>query len=66
MVRHFKEVAVCYDDDPQAVVQANKLVADLMFRGIIAYRVPIINDPGSMLQKEADTLVTSILKGKFR
>jgi len=66
IANNFKEVAVCYDDDPQAIVQANKLVADLKFRGVTAYRVPIVNDPGSMLQSEANTLVSNILKGKYR
>lgn len=57
----FQRVAVCYDDDTQAVVQANKLVADLRFRGVDAFRIPIVGDPGSMKQIEADYLVKQIL-----
>lgn len=66
IAKHFKEVAVCFDDEPQAIKQANKLIADLKFRGVKSYRVPIKNDPGSMNQKDADSLVNDILAGKYR
>lgn len=66
ITKHFKEVAVCFDDDPQAIIEANILVAELKFRGVNAYRVHIDNDPGSMSQKAANTLVNNILKGKYR
>jgi hypothetical protein len=58
----FDRVAVCFDDEPQAVLQANKLVKELVFRGHDAFRVPIVGDPGSMKQSEADYLVKQILK----
>ncbi len=57
----FKRVAVAYDDEPQAVQQALSLVADLKFRGVDAFRVPIVGDPGGMSQEEADYLVKQII-----
>ena len=59
--RVFKRVAVVFDDDPQAVVQANKIVAELKFRGVDAFRVNIVGDPGSMDQAEADYLVKQLI-----
>jgi hypothetical protein len=57
----FKRVAVCFDDDPQAKVQASKIVAELKFRGVDAFRVDIEDDPGSMKQEDADYLVKQLL-----
>lgn len=62
MAKAFKRIAVVFDDDPQAVVQANKLVAELKFRGVDAFRVDIVGDPGSMDQAEADYLVKQLIK----
>ena len=59
--KHFKNVAVIFDDDPQAIIQARKLVADLNFRGINAFRVPIVGDPGNLSEDNAKYLVNSIL-----
>ncbi len=64
IAKTFKRVWVAYDDDPQAIVQAGKLVGELLFRGIKAARVPIVGDPGGMDQREADLLVKDLLKGK--
>jgi hypothetical protein len=61
MARAFKRVAVCFDDDPQAVVQANKLVSELKFRGVDAFRVDIVGDPGGMKQEDADYLVKQLI-----
>lgn len=61
MANHFKRIAVVFDDDPQAVQQARKLVSDLKFRGVDAFRVDIEGDPGGMSQKEADYLVKQII-----
>lgn len=58
----FKRVAVCYDDDPQAIIQSTKLVAELKFRGVDSFRVDIKGDPGSMKQDEADYLVKQLIK----
>lgn len=62
MCTHFTRIAVVFDDDPQAVKQANKLVSELRMRGVSAFRVPIVGDPGEMPQEEADKLVASIIK----
>lgn len=58
----FKNVAVLYDDDPQAIVKAEQLVAELQFRRVNAFRVPITGDPGSLQKKEANYLSKQITK----
>jgi len=65
IAKTFKVVAVCFDDEPQAIAQAEDLIADLQFRGLTAWRVPIVGDPGGMNQKDADKLVKQILKTKL-
>jgi hypothetical protein len=62
MCKNFRRIAVCFDDDPQAIVQANKLVAELRMREIEAFRVPIVGDPGAMNQADANYLVKEIIK----
>ena len=62
IAKTFKRVAVCFDDDPQAITQANKLVSELKFRGVDAFRVDIEGDPGSMNQEEANYLVKQLIK----
>lgn len=56
----FKRVVVVFDDDPQAQVQAKKLIAELKFRGVDAFNVKIKGDPGSMRQKEVKELMQKI------
>jgi len=58
----FKRIAVIFDVDPQAYIQANKLVSELKFRGVDAFRIDIEGDPGSMKQEEADYLVKQLIK----
>lgn len=58
----FTQVAVCFDNDPQAKVQANKIVAELKFRGVDAFRVDIEGDPGSMTQEDANYLTKQLMK----
>jgi len=58
--KHFDEVFVIFDDEPQAVRQALKMVAELRFRGVRAQHVPIVGDPGGMSQTDADNLVKSL------
>lgn len=58
----FDRVAVCFDDEPQAVEQANRLVKELVFRGHDAWRVPIVGDPGGMKQEDANHLIKFISK----
>lgn len=59
--RVFKRVAVMFDDDPQAKLQASKIVAELRFRGVDAFKVDIEGDPGSMKQEDADYLVKQVI-----
>ena len=58
----FKRVAVIFDDDPQAILQSNKIVAELKFRSVDAFRVDIEGDPGSMKQEDADYLIKQLIK----
>jgi len=60
MKKHFDFVYVIFDDEPQAVIKAEMLVAELRFRGVGAMRVPIVGDPGGMSQEKADILVESL------
>jgi hypothetical protein len=61
IVNNFDRVAVVYDPEEQAVKQAVKLVSQLRFRGVEAFRVDVGSDPGAMDQKEADYLVKQII-----
>lgn len=61
MAKQFRRIAVMYDDDPQAIKQANKLVAELKFRNVDAFRVDIVGDPGDLPQEEADYIVKHII-----
>ena len=60
--RHFEEVVVLFDPEPQAVQQAEKLIAELRFRGVQAWKESIETDPGSMSQADADYLMKQLLK----
>jgi hypothetical protein len=63
IAKMFKRTPVCFDGgEPQAKVQANKLVAELKFRGVDAFRIDIEGDPGSMKQSDADYLVKQLMK----
>jgi len=63
MSKTFKRIVVIFDDDPQAVKQGDKLVADLRFRGVESFRLDCIvaPDPGSMRQSDADYLVKQLI-----
>jgi len=60
----FDDVAVVFDDEPQAQFQARKLATELQFRGVRARSVMIQGDPGGMAQGEADELTQEILNTK--
>jgi len=64
IARTFKRVWVIYDPESQAQVQADRLVAELKFRGIKAETMLLgqHDDPGSMKQEEADYLVKQLIK----
>ncbi len=57
----FRQVAVCFDNDSQAAIQAGKVVAELKFRGVDAFKVDIVGDPGGMKQEDADYLVKQLI-----
>jgi hypothetical protein len=59
--RQFKRVAIVFDDDPQAQIQAKKLQAQLQLLGVDAFIITIKDDPGNMDQNEANYLVKQIL-----
>jgi hypothetical protein len=61
LAKIFKRIAVMFDDDPQAKIQANKIVAELKFRGVDAFRVDVEGDPGGMKQSDADYLVKNLI-----
>lgn len=62
MAKHFTRIAVAFDDEDQAQEQAQKLVDELLFCGVDAFRVPIVGDPGAMKQDDADHLVKQIMR----
>jgi hypothetical protein len=62
IVKHFKKVIIVFDDDIQALKQADRLVAQLKLSAIDTWKIPIIGDPGSMEQDDADHFVKEILK----
>ena len=61
ITKAFRRVYVIFDDERQAVRQAVKLVNELKFRGIDAWRISIQGDPGSMKQENADHLIKTLL-----
>lgn len=60
LARTYKRVAIVFDDDPQAITQAEKLAGELRFRGVKAEVVKIEGDPGDMSDAEAHRLVERI------
>lgn len=61
IAKYFKRFAVMFDDEPQAIKQAELLVSELKFRGVDSFRVPIVGDPGNLSQREANYLKKQIL-----
>jgi len=59
--KHFEEVVILFDPDPQAQRQANKLMAELEFRGVKAWKESVPVDPGSLTQQDADYLMKQLL-----
>jgi hypothetical protein len=62
IAKTFTRVPVIFDPEPQAKIQADKLVGELRFRGVDAFRVDIDwPDPGKMPQNEADYFVKQLI-----
>jgi len=59
----FRDIVVVFDDEPQAIRQAEKLITELRFRGVRARHEIIEGDPGGMSQQGADAFVQEITKG---
>lgn len=49
----FKKAIILFDDDPQAIIQAEKLASELRFRGIPSKSITIKGDPGALSGSEA-------------
>ena len=66
MVRAFDFIYVMYDNESQANVQAEKLMAELNFAGVKTKRIHApTKDPGSMNQDDADYLVKQLMSVNF-
>ena len=61
IAKSFKRVCIIFDDEPQAQIQAKKLMTELKFLNVDAFTYTIVGDPGSLTQTEANNLVKSIL-----
>lgn len=62
IAKTFKRVPVLFDGgEPQATQQANKLVAELLFRKVDSFRVDIKGDPGDLSDTEATYLLKQLL-----
>jgi len=61
----FDNILVYFDDDPQAIQQAEKLVAELTFRGKRARKITLPGDPASLSQDDADYLVKQFIQNKI-
>ena len=60
-----RQVIVLFDDDPQAIIAGERLVADLAFRGMEARQEIIVGDPGAMGQQDADEMMDRFM-GKIK
>lgn len=61
MSQSFKRIAVVFDDEIQAQNQADKLVGELCFRGVDAFKITIEGDPGSMPDDDIKHLINNVL-----
>jgi DNA primase len=61
IAKQFKRVFILFDSDPQAIIQAQKIKADLIFRNVGAIIIPMESDPGAMKQKDANNLIKDLL-----
>jgi hypothetical protein len=61
IAKQFRRVFILFDNDPQAVIQAAKIKADLLFRNVEAIVIPMESDPASMKQTDANNLIKDLL-----
>ena len=62
LVQYFTRVIILFDDDPQAQIQAEKLMGELRFRGVKVHKENIIGDPASMKQEDANKLAKELTR----
>ncbi len=61
MAKQFQRIAVIFDQETQAQIQAERLVSELGFRGVSAVNIQISGDPGELGDDDARHLVKSII-----
>jgi hypothetical protein len=61
IAKTFKRVGVAFDPEPQAKTQADKLVADLRFRNVDAFRIDLLKDPDELSQEEINYIVKQVI-----
>lgn len=64
IVKNFKRVPVLFDDDPQAIKQAKKLVSELRFHGLESFYTTIKGDPASLSDSDAKILIKELKEYK--
>lgn len=62
MAKNFSKIVVLFDSEPQAQSQADKLISELLLRGVEAWKETIATDPADLTNKEAKKLKNSIMK----
>ena len=62
IAKHFKQVIIVFDDDPQAQEQAEKLMVELRFRGVRVRKEDITGDPASLSQRDANCFVKELMR----
>jgi len=58
----FRKVYILFDPDTEAKKRAKKLSAELKFRGVDSEKILLDSDPADLSQKEADILISKLLK----
>lgn len=62
LAEKFRKVFIMYDDDPQAIVEAEKIGSDLSMCGVPIVEICLIDgDPGNMEQSEADEIMKELI-----
>jgi hypothetical protein len=62
IAKNFKKVAVMYDGDEAGNMNADKMISELLFLGVDAFRVVPDSDPGDMKKNEVDYLIKKIME----
>jgi len=64
--RRFKRVFVVFDNESQAISQAEKLAGDLRFLGVETIRIQVDDDPGNMNLDDAEHFVRQLLSRRYK